>query len=713
MIKRLVLLSLALIVSMHTISSFAAAWRSTNPGGGGAFNSPIITDEGYWVVGSDLGGLYLSKNNGYNWTAIGRNQGLAVTHISSLASHPAGKLLIGTDDGLYVGNSDGKNISQKYSSGYVAAIVVSANPNIVYAAVHPQYNSLTTKIIRSNDAGNSWTTLSDNLPNNLRITAMRAHPVDSSGVWVITGDGRFNSSAAQAWFSSNGGLAWSRLDPNQGDVVDIVYALDPNNLNRMYLTTQRNNQGVFFTSNDTGFNWTELSPNVPSGGLTGIILNDASRADHVRVLDFNYRSGTSTTYFWESYNAGRSWKRRNNSVLGGWSRSDEDWGMGSSFQGFAQTIGYRPDVKHKVLWVNSQFVYKSTNGGRVWSDTVSRKPANRDWISRRVDNVVPVVIEPSKADPNLIYSGYMDLGIWRSDDAGTSWKSLNPGATYTHNWGGKGGNTLSIVADPSRANVVWAQVAGDLNDPLHLLKSTNRGDSWTEINNGLPANLTRLEGLSIAPDSAVNNRWLYVIANGDVYLSKNDGSSWNKVLSCGDCANVWYTESGVYAAGPSNVWRSWQGGVANSWNQINIPTWIKSGWTPGQHWLLDSWTYQGPMDLATRGNQDVWLAIKGKGLFYSANAGTNWTRVYNNPHVRTVAVDPITNEVLLGSSSAMQAGGYQTNTRGVRIHNTGKSTAGWTARNSGLAYQFATFLTVSNTGKRWLISPGQGVMRWQ
>jgi hypothetical protein len=48
----------------ETFESQAPGWKATNPGGGGAFNSPVMTLEGYWVVGSDLGGVYISKNSG-------------------------------------------------------------------------------------------------------------------------------------------------------------------------------------------------------------------------------------------------------------------------------------------------------------------------------------------------------------------------------------------------------------------------------------------------------------------------------------------------------------------------------------------------------------------------------------------------------------------------------------------------------------------------
>lgn len=728
------LLFLATAAAVCVTTTAAAAvtapkkrWKSTNPGGGGALNSPVLTSDGkHWVVGSDLGGIYYSlDDNGSSsvpstssWAAAGSNRGLTATHVASMAALSGNKIAVGTDDGIYVGTVGG-TFRRAYPSGYASAVAVSADPDVVYAAVHPTYDGLSPEFLRSSDGGTTWTkAAAENLPSSLRITAIRAHPVDSEGVWLLSGEGRFNESPGQAWFSADGGTSWTRMDPRKGEVIDVTYAMDENNLNRMYLTTEeskKDGRGRFFVSDDTGFSWEEKAL-APSRGITGIVLPDASNPNRVRVIDFNYRSGTSTSYLWESQNGGTTWTRSVNKVVGGWSRSDEDWGLSSSFQGYAQTVGYRPDRPNEVLWVNSQFVYKSSNGGKTWADAVSQernKSGVATWRSRRIDNVVPVVVEPSAANPKLVYAGFMDMGVWRSDDGGVYWRDLNPGARYTHNWGGKGGNTLSVVADPQRSNVVWAQIAGDLEDPLHLMKSTNKGNTWKELKKGLPKKLTLLEGLSLAKDSATKSRWLYVVANGDVYLSRNDGSNWSKVLRClGKCFRAWYTNSGVYAVGPGGVWRSWKGGRANTWRKIRLPTAASRGWTRGQHWLHDSWTYVGPMDLAARGSKEVWLAIKGKGLYYSGNSGTTWKKVNGNPHVRTVAVDTKSKKVFLGSSSALQAGGYEANSLGIRVHKTGRTNKGWKAMNQGLAYPFATSVTIAKSGQRWLISPGQGVMKW-
>jgi hypothetical protein len=319
-------------------------------------------------------------------------------------------------------------------------------------------------------------------------------------------------------------------------------------------------------------------------------------------------------------------------------------------------------------------------------------------------------VEPSKADPNLVYAGYMDMGLWRSDDGGGSWKSLNL-PQYSGGWStAVGGNTLSVVADPNRPDVVWAQVGGNLeSDPMFLLKSTNRGDSWGLSGAGLPSPLNRLEGLSVVPTSPSTSRRLYVVANGDVYSSPNDGASWQLSFDCvnNDCIKMIYTSGGVVALSPSGIWRLQSG----SWRALSLPASMTLGWSPGLHWLFDPWDYVGPMDVASRGSE-LWIAVKGtgKGIYYSANNGRDWSKVLSDNHARAVEVDPVTAEVYVGSSSALSQGGFRSDSKGLMVSANGINN--WTQRNQGLAYKFATSISISPNGTGWITSSGQGVMKW-
>jgi hypothetical protein len=506
-------------------------------------------------------------------------------------------------------------------------------------------------------------------------------------------------------------------------VVDVAYTMNPNNLNEILLTTEGQSDdnstspppAAIYYNPQTGYgSWTDLSTNV-GFGISGVILADTTNYLHIRTLDFRFNS-LAQTYRWESWDGGKTWVNSVNVVHGGWAQSYEAWSFGVSYQGYLQTIGYSPQSPNYIVWVGTQFVKQSSDGGKTWVDGVSNAVGSNAFQSRGLDNVVPFIIEPSRANSSIIYTGYADLGLWKTSDGGKSWQNLNENLIqWDYGWGGLGGNTLTVAADPVRSNVVWAQVTGDLSDPLFLVKSTDGGNTWIESMTGLPgpANGLIIESLQIVPTSPVNLRQLFVVAGGNIYRSTNDGSNWAKVLTCKDCVGVRLTSSGVFAFGPSGVWKSTSQGVAGSFHALSLPSSMTSGWTPGLHWLTDSWSYSGPIDIAWRGTTEVWLAVlRGGGLYYSSNSGQSWTLVYNNSYVRTVAVDSLTNQVLVGTSSALDAGGYSSQSKGLLIHKTGTSTARWTATNAGLVYPFATFVTVSPSGQPWLISPGQGVLKW-
>ena len=80
----------------------------------------------------------------------------------------------------------------------------------------------------------------------------------------------------------------------------------------------------------------------------------------------------------------------------------------------------------------------------------------------------------------------------------------------------------------------------------------------------------------------------------------------------------------------------------------------------------------------------------------------------SDPFARTITTDQTTGLIYTGSSSAYMAGGYDPRSRGVITYD-GSS---WRSLNAGLAWPFATMIRIVN-GVRCLISPGQGIMKWQ
>src|SRR5205814_5351892 len=131
----------------------AAAWSNVNPGGGGAFTCVAASPNGTILVGSDIGGVYRSSDHGASWENIGYlNGGLEKCYVASAAFDPnyGSIVYLGTDGGLYLSTSGGKNFSVKFDDGFWSALAVApSNGNIVYAARQSSYNTLDPQIYKS------------------------------------------------------------------------------------------------------------------------------------------------------------------------------------------------------------------------------------------------------------------------------------------------------------------------------------------------------------------------------------------------------------------------------------------------------------------------------------------------------------------------------------------------------------------------------------
>ena len=237
--------------------------------------------------------------------------------------------------------------------------------------------------------------------------------------------------------------------------------------------------------------------------------------------EYQWRQHLDTNRFVTNWDTGYQ-----NDVTGG-SDDDISWSYAEGFEGIVKGMGTDMSDANVILWANTQWVFRSTDGGITFNNIFTDTISTNWWKSNGLDNVNIMDVEISKANENIVYAGFFDLGFWRSLDGGKSWQSGNH-ALYTGGWNGFGGNVASIVSDPGRSNVVWTTMSGNQmgEDVTYLLKSSSYGESssWQLSNAGLPTN--EVMGLSIDKNSAANNRVLFVTANGHVYKSTNDGSSW-------------------------------------------------------------------------------------------------------------------------------------------------------------------------------------------
>ena len=208
-------------------------------------------------------------------------------------------------------------------------------------------------------------------------------------------------------------------------------------------------------------------------------------------------------------------------------------------------------------------VYRSTDGGRSWSHMGLD---DSHYIAR-------VRVHPQ--DPNLVYVAALghaygpnqQRGVFRSRDGGDTWdrvlfRSENAGA-------------IDLSLDPSNPRVLYAALWDVRRTPWSLAsggpdssiyKSTDGGDSWTEItdNPGLPQGLKGRIGIAVSPPMP-NRVWAIVESKeGGLYRSDDAGDTWKRVTDKGELQRrPWYYNH-VFAdpRDPDTIWvmnlRAWK-----------------------------------------------------------------------------------------------------------------------------------------------------------
>jgi photosystem II stability/assembly factor-like uncharacterized protein len=105
---------------------------------------------------------------------------------------------------------------------------------------------------------------------------------------------------------------------------------------------------------------------------------------------------------------------------------------------------------------------KSLDGGRNW-----RK------LNQAESTAVILSVAVNPLDPNIVYSGIERLGLYRSDDGGTTWQLSMEGMPLETRIG-------DIVFDPQNPQVVYAS-----DHSSGVYRSDNSGRTWRQINSSL------------------------------------------------------------------------------------------------------------------------------------------------------------------------------------------------------------------------------------
>jgi photosystem II stability/assembly factor-like uncharacterized protein len=172
----------------------------------------------------------------------------------------------------------------------------------------------------------------------------------------------------------------------------------------------------------------------------------------------------------------------------------------------------------------NQFAYEGAPGTHLWYDGTPHP-----WEFKRVWH-----LEPSLTDLDTIYAGVEDAALFRSGDGGQTWQEL-PGlrchgsASY---WApGAGGMGLhTILLDPNNPNRIFIAISA-----AGVFRTDDAGKTWRPINRGLYSkyipNPTAEVGHCVHRIAMHPSRpqVLFMQKHWDVMRSDDGGESWHEV----------------------------------------------------------------------------------------------------------------------------------------------------------------------------------------
>ena len=188
-------------------------------------------------------------------------------------------------------------------------------------------------------------------------------------------------------------------------------------------------------------------------------------------------------------------------------------------------------------------IFRSTDGGKNWKELAGLRGHGTGprWQPGAGGMCLHTIIL-DKSDPKRIYIAISAAGAFRTDDGGKTWKPINKGlySQYIPEPTAEVGHCVHHVAmHPSRPNVLFMQKHWD------VMHSDNAGDSWKEVSGNLPTDFG-----FVIDVHAHEPETIYVVpikSDGEhfpidgklrVYRSKSGGNEWEaltKGLPQKDC----------------------------------------------------------------------------------------------------------------------------------------------------------------------------------
>ncbi|HEY6971284.1 MAG TPA: glycosyl hydrolase [Candidatus Angelobacter sp.] len=561
----------------------AMRWRQVGPFRGGRVLAVtgVPGEPNVFYFGAASGGVWKSTDAGANWAPLFDNEDIA--SIGSIAVSPSDHniIYVGTGEACIRGNIsygngvykslDGghtwKNVGLKDTRHIGAVIVDPKNPNIVFVAAlgHAYGDNDERGLFRTTDGGTTWQKVlfKDNKTGAIDVVfdPSNSNTLFASLWQVYRTPWSLNSGGPGSglYKSTDGGSTWRQLEGHglpSGIMGRIGVSVSGAESSRVYAMIENKDGGGLYRSDDGGENWIRMNDD---GRLRQRawyfthIFADPKSSDTVYVLN---------TGMFRSTDGGRTFN------------------LLPAPHGDHHGLWIDPDNPQRMINSNDGGATVSTDGGKTWTtqynqptaqfyhvitdnrwpyyiygaqqdnSTVAIKSFDDDGVIGRQDWYAvgggeSGYIAPYMPDPNIVYAGaeyvttrfdkrteqVVDISVLPLDPSGNGAEKLE----HRFQW------TSPLFLSPHDPNTIYT--AGEV-----MFKSTNGGQSWTQISQDLTRNdkskqkpsggaitldITSVEyydTIFAAAESPVKKDLLWAgTDDGLVWTTANGGQNWTNV----------------------------------------------------------------------------------------------------------------------------------------------------------------------------------------
>src|SRR6266478_1040145 len=555
-------------------------WRMIGPFRAGRENavSGVVGQPDTFYFGSVGGGVWKTTNAGRTWNPIFDSASSASIGAIGVAPSNASIVYVGSGeadmrdsiqfgDGMYKSADAGKtwkHIGLEATKQIGRVLVDPKNPNIVFvAALGNAYASSPDRgVYRSRDGGATWQKV---LFKNDDVGAIDLNfdPTNSQIVYATMWNVRrppwfiytpANGPGGGIFKSTDGGTTWNEID--DGIPADgrgrIGISVSPSNHNRVYAVVDAfvndkehpedqqkiKKSGGVFRSDDAGVTWTRLSSDERLWGRGWYfekVTADPTNPDTVYVMN---------TSVYRSTDAGKTWTAIKGDPTGDdfhqlWIYPDDpkrmvlgsDQGSIVSLDGAVTWSSWYNQATAQIYHVapDYRFPYWVTgaqqDSGAVGSPSRSRHSeiSLRDWEGLCAGGESGYTA-PDPLHPEILFGGTVSrCNVVTGETKTVSPETRGQPNQYRHDW------TQPLVFSPADPHALYFA-------NQFLYKTTNGGESWTQISQDLtredpdaPQDKRRGVIYTIAP-SPLRASVIWVgTDDGLIHLTNDDGKTWQNV----------------------------------------------------------------------------------------------------------------------------------------------------------------------------------------